>query len=315
MAEQKPEISFVIPVLNEQENVEELCMRIDRVMKEIKLHYEAIFVDDYSTDDTIERLEAIHESNPHIKAIQLSRRFGYQMSLFAGLEHVRGEIIITMDSDLQHPPEYVPQMVDKYREGYDVVNMVRQKASDKSPTLRVGSTMFYRLINSLSPTPVTTDSADFRLFSRRAIDALKQFPEKTIFLRGLVGWIGYRQSELPYDEGRRRYGKSKFNLWKSIRFAADAIVSFSTSPLYAAVYLGAIISMIGLVYGIYICINALLSQVYPAGWPTLVCMILLMGGLQMILIGIIGIYIAKIFLEAKGRPRYIINRKIGFVEH
>lgn len=304
----------MLPVLNEQENVNEVCSRIEAVLRRVGLSYEIIFVDDLSTDDTLYRLQAIHESNKCVKIIQLSRRFGYQASIYAGLEHAQGDMVITMDSDLQHPPELIEQMVAKAREDYDIINMVRLNKNRASLVTRTGSNLIYRIFNFLSPVPIVLQSADFRLYSRRVVNLLMRFPERALFLRGLAGWIGFRLVSLPFQEDIRRSGKTKFNFWQQARLGIDAIAAFSTRPLYLAIFLGAAFAAAGIIYGIYIAINALFVQDYPSGWTTIICLTLLIGGIQMILLGIIGIYIAKIFDEVKLRPRYIVGRKIGFQE-
>ena len=307
------DISIVIPILNEQESVDELCNRIKKVIEPLKLTYEVIFIDDLSIDDTIEKLQFINKHNENIKTIQLSRRFGYQNSIWAGLEHSIGKIIITMDSDLQHPPEFIKEMVDKFREGYEIINMVRQNKDQKSFISKIGSKLFYKSINSISPTPIAVDSADFRLYSRRVVDTLLQFPEKSLFLRGLVGWVGFKQVDLPYIEEKREFDKTKFGLLRSVRFAVDGIISFSTAPLYFAVFIGIFFMILGFLYGLWVFINVFVNVNYSiSGWPTVVCLILLIGGVIMFLLGIIGLYISKLFTEVKGRPRYIVDRKIGF---
>ncbi len=309
-----PDVSIVIPVLNERDNVDELCSRIRETLEPLEILFEVIFVDDQSTDGTIEKLEAIHASDKRFQAVQFSRRFGYQISIFAGLEHSRGDVVITMDSDLQHPPEVIPRMLAKFREGQDVVNMVRKNLGEKSLLKRAGGMAFYRLINFLSPTPMALQSADFRLYSRQVVDVIREFPERTLFLRGLVGWVGFRQANLEFEEGTRTTGETKFSFWAMVKFAADAIVSFSTSPLYAALYIGTALSVTGGIYGVYTIAQALFTDNYPAGWPTIVCLLLMIGGAQMLLLGIIGIYVAKMFVEVKSRPRYIVRTRIG-IDH
>jgi len=311
-ANDKPQLSIVIPVFNEEANIGELCHRIQLVMDAQGIEYEVILVDDLSADQTFEKIAVVHEQNQRFKAIQFSRRFGYQTSIFVGLGYARGEMVITMDSDLQHPPEIIPQMLAKHGEGYDVVNMVRSNLDQKSLLSRVGSKLFYGLINRLSPTPIAFQSADFRLYSRRVIEALGDFPERSLFLRGLVGWVGFRQVDMPFEEEGRRFGNTKFGqLSTLVRFAVSALVSFSTSPLYSAIYLGLFSVMAGVVYGAYYLFQSLLNVSYPPGWVSIICLILLIGGTHMILLGIIGVYIAEIFTEVKGRPRYLVGRMLG----
>ena len=307
------DISIVIPILNEEESVDELCNRIIKVIGLLKLTYEVIFIDDVSNDKTMEKLQYINKHNDSIKIVQFSRRFGYQESIFAGLELASGKIIITMDSDLQHPPEMIKDMVIKSQEGYEVINMVRHNMYQRSLIPKLGSRLFYKLINLISPTPVVADSADFRLYSRKVVDTLLKLPERSLFLRGLIGWVGFKQLNLPFDEQKRVSGRSKFKFLTSVRLFVDGIISFSTSPLYFAIYIGMIIMTLGFLYGLWVITNVFVNANYsPAGWPTIICLILFIGGIIMLLLGVIGLYISKLFIEVKSRPRYIVDRKIGF---
>ena len=218
-----------------------------------------------------------------------------------------------MDSDLQHPPEYILDLIKKSKEGYDIVNMVRRKKTTNSLIKKLGSSFFYKIINYLSPTSIVNESADFRLYTRKAINKIKLFPEKGLFIRGLVGWIGFKQVDLMFEEQKRRHGKSKFNILRLIRFALKAITSFSTSPLYFSIYTGFLLSSIGITYGLLITIRVLfLNEVYDKGWASIISLLLFIGGLIMIMLGIIGVYLSVIFKEIKMRPRYIIDKEIGF---
>lgn len=307
------DLSLVIPVLNEEENIKELYNRISSHLEPSGLQYEIIFVDDCSADKSYDIIKSLSQGDNSIKAIRFSRKFGYQESIYCGLENSNGKYIITMDSDLQHPPEYILDLIKKSKEGYDIVNMVRRKKTTNSLIKKLGSSFFYKIINYLSPTSIVNESADFRLYTRKAINKIKLFPEKGLFIRGLVGWIGFKQVDLMFEEQKRRHGKSKFNILRLIRFALKAITSFSTSPLYFSIYTGFLLSSIGITYGLLITIRVLfLNEVYDKGWASIISLLLFIGGLIMIMLGIIGVYLSVIFKEIKMRPRYIIDKEIGF---
>ena len=308
-----PNLSIIIPVLNEEKNITKLYNRIFTCLSTTKLQYEIIFIDDCSTDKSYEIITKLSENNKSIKAIRFSRKFGYQESIYCGLEHSTGENMITMDSDLQHPPELILDLLNKANEGYDIVNMVRNKAVKKSFISKIGSSFFYRIINFLSPTQVVNESADFRLYNRKVVNSLKLFPERGIFIRGLVGWMGFKQIDIKFEEQEREHGISKFNLFRQINFALVAITSFSTSPLYFSIYSGFLISSIGIIYGMKIITNIIFfGATYDEGWASILSLLLFIGGLIMIMLGVIGIYLSVIFNEIKMRPRYIINKNIGF---
>ena len=307
------DLSIVIPVLNEEKNISILFDRILSCLTSTNLQYEIIFIDDCSTDKSFEKISKLSENNKSIKAIRFSRKFGYQESIYCGLEHSTGENMITMDSDLQHPPELILDLLNKANEGYDIVNMVRNKAVKKSFISKIGSSFFYRIINFLSPTQVVNESADFRLYNRKVVNSLKLFPERGIFIRGLVGWMGFKQIDIKFEEQEREHGISKFNLFRQINFALVAITSFSTSPLYFSIYSGFLISSIGIIYGMKIITNIIFfGATYDEGWASILSLLLFIGGLIMIMLGVIGIYLSVIFNEIKMRPRYIINKNIGF---
>ena len=307
------DLSIVIPVLNEEKNISILFDRILSCLTSTNLQYEIIFIDDCSTDKSFEKISKLSENNKSIKAIRFSRKFGYQESIYCGLEHSTGENMITMDSDLQHPPELILDLLNKANEGYDIVNMVRNKAVKKSFISKIGSSFFYRIINFLSPTRVVNESADFRLYNRKVVNSLKLFPERGIFIRGLVGWMGFKQIDIKFEEQEREHGISKFNLFRQINFALVAITSFSTSPLYFSIYSGFLISSIGIIYGMKIITNIIFfGATYDEGWASILSLLLFIGGLIMIMLGVIGIYLSVIFNEIKMRPRYIINKNIGF---
>jgi len=306
-----PEISIVIPILNEKDSLGELFCRIRTSLEGVSENYEVIFVDDRSIDGTWEALGSINVEDSRFKAVQFSRRFGYQTSIYVGLAQARGELIVTMDSDLQHPPEVIPEMIAKVKEGFDVINMIRSNLDCKSLVARIGSKIFYSLISYLSPTPMTLQAADFRMYTRKVVDSLMEFSERSLFLRGLVGWVGFEQVDMEFAEEQRSYGSSKFNFMGLIHFAVDAIVAFSTSPLYWAIYLGMAIMLFGILSGFYMIVSLVLAESVPVLWFTAISVFLLISGALMVLLGVIGLYVAKMFVEVQARPRYVIDRKIG----
>jgi len=307
------DLSLVIPVLNEEVNVRELLFRISAHLDNSDLRYEIIFIDDCSNDNSFDIITNLSEGNNSIKAIRFSRRFGYQESIYCGLENSTGEYVVTMDSDLQHPPEIILDMIKKAKEGYDIINMVRNKKRKATFITRLGSSLFYKIINYLSPTPLVNQSADFRLYNRKVVNKIKLFPERGLFMRGIVGWIGFKQLDMKFEEGPRLHGESKFSFMRLVKFALKGLTSFSTSPLYFSIYTGISLSSMGMIYGLIIITNVLFfDKVYNQGWASIISLLLFIGGLIMLMLGVIGIYLSVLFNEIKMRPRYIIDQAIGF---
>jgi glycosyltransferase involved in cell wall biosynthesis len=304
------DISVVIPVYNEAPNITELVNRVGGVMTASGKSFEIILSDDGSKDGTLEEIKKLSEGNMHLKAVSLSRNFGHQVALTAGMDHAEGSIIITLDGDLQHPPELIPELLKKHGEGYDIVNTIRLETEGTGPIKNLTSKGFYRLINVLSDVEIKAGAADFRLMSRRAADAFLSLKEKDRFTRGLVSWMGFAQTFVPYEADRRFAGKSKYTLRKMIRFALDGLTSFSAKPLRVSLYLGFLFAVFGLFYALYAIINHSSGNTMP-GWTSLLIMILLIGGLQLISLGIIGEYLARVYHETKNRPLYFVKETVG----
>lgn len=308
---QKPFISLVIPVFNEEGNIEPL---LDRLIPVVSLyHYEIIFVDDGSTDKTKQEILKKIKTNKNIKLISFFRNFGHQMALFAGYNEATGEAIISLDADLQDPPEIIEKMVDRWIKGAKIVYAKRKEREGESFFKTFTASLFYRLINFLSDVPIPEDVGDFRLIDKEVLDYLKKLKEKPNFLRGLVAWAGFPTSYVYFKREKRFLGKTHYGLFKMINFALDGIVSFSTKPLRVAVYFGFFSALLGFFMIVYEFIKKIFyPSSFVVGWIGLFIAIMFLGGIQLITIGIIGEYIGKIYQEVKKRPNYLIKEKVNF---
>jgi len=299
-------ISVVIPAFNEAGNMSKLIDKLVHVLGGTGYNYELIFVNDGSSDETEKILESVHEVNPSIHYIQLSRNFGHQNALKAGLDHADGDCIISLDSDLQHPPELLPAFIQKWEEGYDIVYTRRKCTKQNTAFKRKTSNIFYYLVNKLSEVKLEPGTADFRLIDRKVADVLFQFSEIDPFLRGIIKWVGFSQYAIDYIPDARLSGKSKYSLKKMMKLAIQGITSFSIRPLYTAVYIGFGFSILSVLYLPYVLYSYYNGHAI-SGWASLMMTIVFIGGLQLIIMGIIGIYIGKIFLQSKQRPNYIVQ--------
>ncbi|MCA9415514.1 MAG: glycosyltransferase family 2 protein [Candidatus Omnitrophica bacterium] len=303
----KPIVSIVIPAYNEEDCLAEVHDRLTQVLSKLETAYEILFVDDGSADGTFERIRSISDRDPTVRGLRLSRNFGHQAALTAGLEMARGEAVITMDADLQHPPELLPELIARWREGYEVVYTVRKETSGAGVRKNLTSSLFYWLINSLSPLTIVPGAADFRLLDRKAVEALKRMPEKTRFFRGMIPWIGFKQIEVPFSAPERFAGNTKYSFRKMLRFAAHGILSQSAIPLRMATILGAFVVFVGFLYGLYVVWTFFTKPPgYQQGWASIVLFMLLIGGTQIFFMGIIGEYLARVFEEVKNRPLYLV---------
>lgn len=300
------EISLVIPLLNEEGNINELLTRLKGVLQNIEKSWEIILVDDGSTDKTFDKIREFSKSDPRIAGISLSRNFGQQIALIAGLNEARGSLIITLDADLQHPPELIPELIRVQSEGFDIVNTKRIEHQGTGKFKKWSSAGFYSLLNRLSDVKLEPGSADFRLFTRKALDAFLAFPEKDRFNRGLVVWMGFRQGVVSYVAPPRTQGQTNYTFRKMMRLGLDGITAFSSKPLRISAYLGIITTVIGLLYMIYALIAFITGHTSP-GWTSLIAVVVLLGGVQLLCMGIIGEYIARIYNESKNRPLFFIK--------
>lgn len=298
------ELSIVLPVYNEEGNVEELYHRLVQSLSDVS-KYELIFVNNGSTDRSHELISEIQRSDPSVRIISLSRNFGHQGAITAGMDHSRGRAVILMDADLQDPPEVLPEMITKWREGADVVYAVRQKRKD-NVIKRAAYFAFYRILSRFAEIDIPLDSGDFCLMDRAVVENLKALPEKVRFMRGLRAWIGFKQVPLHYERAARHAGESKYRVSHLFRFAFDGIVSFSSLPLRMASYVGLLICLGGVGYLAFALVSHFVSRI-PEGWTSTVAIMLLLGGAQLLLLGVLGEYVARIYNESKKRPAYIVR--------
>lgn len=304
-------LCVVSPCFNEAKGIRDFHAALRRVLASLDdLDHRVVLVDDGSTDGTLEVLNALAAADPHVEVYSLSRNFGHQVALTAGCDVARGDAIILMDSDLQHPPELIPAMVAQWRSGADVVSALRLRTAGASLFKRLSADLFYGFLNSISDTHVEPGAADFVLLSRRVQEALVAMPERHRFLRGMVSWIGFRREFVRYVAPRRSAGESNYTLRRMVRFASDALFSFSTAPVRLATRMGLAVVACGLLYLAYIfyAIIAHPDTIVP-GWTSLVIVVLILSGVQIMFVGLIGEYIARIFEEAKGRPLYFFKQR------
>ncbi len=297
-------ISFVIPSFNEQDNIPELIRRIDDTLKNENYDYEFLFVDDGSSDKTLQVIKEISEIRSNVYFIELSKNFGHQNALKAGLDVALGDAVISLDADLQHPPHVIPQLLRKWEEGYDIVYTKRAEDPGLSYFKRKTSRFFYKMMNKLSNIDIENGTADFRLMNQSSVNAFRSFTERELFIRGLIKWMGFKQIGIDYTPDQRFAGKSKYSTKKMFQLAVRGITSFSTIPLQFATALGLIFSLSALLYVPYV-LYSYFSGHYVSGWTSLIVTIVFFGGIQLLLMGIFGLYLGKVFVESKKRPSYI----------
>jgi len=300
-------ISIIIPCYNEEGNIKPLYEKIKNSLQ--GLFIEIIFLDDHSFDKTLTVIEELAKNDTVVKYISFSRNFGHQNSLRAGMEYSTGECVICMDSDLQHPPEILPSLIDKWIDGYDIVYTKRIDGEGTSSLKKMTSSLFYRIINALSEIKFQPGTADFRLVDRGIVDILiKEFSEYHLFYRGLINWVGYKQIGIDYIANRRFSGEPKYSYRKMVTFAINGITSFSIKPLKLATLLGLSISLIALFYAMYALAMSIFTDKTVTGWTSVIISVLLLGGINMVLLGIIGEYLGKLYIQGKKRPYYLIEK-------
>jgi glycosyltransferase involved in cell wall biosynthesis len=307
-----PLLSIIVPIFNEAPNIDGFFARLLPVMEHVGQDWEVICIDDGSRDDSVERLKAHHVKEPRIKLLALSRNFGKEAALSAGLTHAQGDAVIPIDADLQHPPELIPELMAKWREGFEVVYAIRRSRTGQSFAARQQAKMFYWLFDKLSEVPLPREVGDFRLLDRKVVDAINSMPERTRFMKGIFAWVGFRQIGVPYTQEERRHGDTKYSVMRLLRFAFDGLIAFSDMPLRIWTVIGAVISGFAFFYIMVRLVRTLLYGIDVPGYESIIVTILFLGGVQLITLGIIGHYLGRVFNEVKGRPLFIVRDKEGF---
>jgi polyisoprenyl-phosphate glycosyltransferase len=305
-----PRLSCVIPSRNEARNLERLLPLLTRALGACAREWEVVLVDDGSTDDSAHLL-AHWAQRPGIRVLQLSRNFGKEAALTAGLQAARGEVVVTMDADLQHAPDLIPAMVRHWRAGADVVYALRRSRAGESALKRLGARCFYALVNAAGRFEVPAGAGDFRLMDRAAVDALLALPERNRFMKGLYAWVGFDAVAIPYTPEPRAHGRSHFSALRLLHLSFDGLTAFTTWPLRAVSVGGFMLALLGFVYGAWLSISYLLYGNEVGGWTTIVVSLMLLSGIQLIAIGVAGEYIGRIFEEVKARPLFIVKRELG----
>lgn len=306
-----PRYSLVIPVYNEADSLPQLWSRLSAVMDRLDGAAEALFVDDGSTDRSRELLLEIHRRDPRCKVICLARNFGHQIAISAGMDFALGDATIVMDADLQDPPELIPDLIRRWQDGYEVVYAIRADRTAEPRLRRWAIMAFYRLLRRLTDVDIPLDAGDFRLIDRKALEAFKRLRESNRYVRGMVSWVGFRQTGVPYKREERYAGRTKYPLAKLLKLAADGIVSFSNVPLRVALVLGFIVSAGSFLLGLLAIVLKLSGVEIPAGWTSLVVIISFLTGVQLTLMGMMGLYVGRIYEEVKSRPLYVIQEAHG----
>lgn len=300
-------LSIVVPAYNEDEVLPELHRRLTCVLRGMEIDYEIVFVNDGSTDRTLQVVKELGESDAHVGYVNLSRNFGKEIAMTAGLDAARGDAVVVIDADLQDPPELIPDLVAGWREGFDVVYARRISRAGESWVKKATARAFYRVIQHVGPTKIPEDVGDFRLLSRRAVDALKGLRERHRFMKGLFAWIGFSQKAVEYERDARFAGVTKWNYWKLWNFAIEGITSFSIAPLKASTYLGLCVAMFAFLYALFVIYKTVVFGDPVRGYPSLMVVVLFLGGVQLIGIGLLGEYVGRMFVETKLRPLYLVD--------
>jgi glycosyltransferase involved in cell wall biosynthesis len=302
------QLSIVIPTYNEEGNIALLYDQLKEVLNAEGIEqFELIFVNDGSSDESLSVIKGLSDRDTRVKFISFSRNFGHQHALKAGLDHAMGDAVISMDADLQHPPALIPEMLKKWKEGAQVVFTIRSQEEGISWFKKKTSSGFYWLINKLSEHPIIDGAADFRLLDKKVVAEIRRYPEKELFFRGMISGIGFKQSSIHFKPNKRHSGQTKYSFNKMAAFAIAGITSSSAKPLYFSIYLGAFMAFLAFLYGIYAICIALFTNDAITGWTSIVASIVFIGGIQLFVMGIIGVYLGKIFKESKNRPHYIID--------
>lgn len=304
-------LAVVVPAYNEADGLAEFHQRLGAVLDGLALDCRVIYVDDGSRDSTWAAIAALGAADSRVTGLKLSRNFGKELALTAGLDAADADAVVVIDADLQDPPELIPELVERWQQGFDVVYATRLAREGETWLKRLTAAGFYRVMGRLSHTSIPRDTGDFRLLSRRALDAVLRLRERHRFMKGLFAWVGYRQCSVPYQRDPRHAGSSKFNYWRLWNFALEGITSFSTAPLRVATYAGALVASVAFIAGVWIVVKTLLWGNPVAGYPSLMVTVLFIGGVQLTALGIIGEYLGRLYDESKHRPLYLIEQQIG----
>jgi polyisoprenyl-phosphate glycosyltransferase len=308
-------ISLVVPLYNEEAVIDGLFSQVIPILKDIpQSDYEIVCVNDGSSDRTLDRLLKYSTGDQRIQIVDLSRRFGKEAAITAGIDYARGDVVIPFDADLQDPPQAIRQLVDKWREGFDVVIARRCDRAADTYAKRRTAAMFYKLHNAISDIKIPEDTGDFRLMSRLAVEALKQLPENRRFMKGLFAWIGFNTAQIEYSRQPRSMGQTKFSGWKLWNFALEGITSFGTLPLRVWTYIGGVTALSAICYAAYLTLRTEIRGVDVPGYASVITAVLLLGGVQLIGIGVIGEYVGRVYMESKRRPIYIVRKVYGRVD-
>jgi glycosyltransferase involved in cell wall biosynthesis len=307
----RPSISVVAPAYNEQEVLGEFYRRVVEVLRATGAEYEIVLVNDGSRDTTLSLMHSIQAMDSHVCVVDLSRNFGKEIALTAGLEHTNGDVVVVLDSDLQDPPELIPEMLEAWREGYDVVYGVRTHRDGETWFKKISAKYFYQIIRAVSRVDIPKDTGDFRLMTRRAVLELSRLKEEHRFMKGLFAWIGFPSKPIYYRRDPRLAGETKWNYWNLWNFAIEGLTSFSVAPLKIATYFGLGVASISLLYAVFVTWKALVFGDSVKGYPSLMAVVLFLGGVQLISVGVLGEYIGRIFNEVKRRPLYLVNRVLS----
>ncbi|HEY2864038.1 MAG TPA: glycosyltransferase family 2 protein [Casimicrobiaceae bacterium] len=308
----RPELSIVVPVYNEESGLAAFWARLAPVLGSLASRGEVIFIDDGSSDGTLAQLMSLRHVDPRVRIVSLSRNFGKEIALSAGLDHADGDAVIPIDADLQHPPELIAELVARWRDGNDIVIALRRDRATDGLARRTASRLFHSLFARMTTVPVVRDAGDFRLMSRPVVEALRRLPERTRFMKGLYAWVGFRQTTISYDIEPRREGRSKWSAWHLWRLAIDGITSFSSLPLKVWSVIGLAFALAALTYGSYLIVRTVVRGIDVPGYASVMVVILFLGGLQLLSLGIIGEYLGRVYDEVKARPLYVVRQRIGF---
>ena len=303
-------LTLIIPVFNESSNIERLISRLSTTVEKLKIRYEILFIDDGSSDETLNAIKGFAQTNPHIRAVSFSRNFGKDIAIAAGLENTKGNAAILMDADLQHPPEMIELFIEKWLQGYDMVYGQRIDRASDGHVRRALTRSFYHVFERFGEVKLPDGAGDFRLLDRKVIDVIRQMPERARFSKGLYAWVGFKSIGIPFEVAQRAAGISKWNFRKLFRFAFDGITSFSSAPLKVWTFIGVIVSAIAFIYALIVIFKTLVYGTDVPGFPSLIVSVMMLSGIQLMSLGILGEYISRIFAEVKRRPLYVVAETV-----